>query len=42
MFENMVLRKMFGSKMEEVTGDWTKLHSEELHDFSPHQNYMDD
>jgi hypothetical protein len=26
----MVLRKIFGSKKEEVTGDWRKLHSEEL------------
>jgi hypothetical protein len=32
-----VLRKIFGSKKEEVTGDWRKLHTEGLHDlhFSP-------
>jgi hypothetical protein len=26
----MVLRKIFGPKKEEVTGDWRKLHNEEL------------
>jgi hypothetical protein len=31
MFENRVLRKIFGSKKDEVTGDWRKLHNEELH-----------
>jgi hypothetical protein len=31
MFENRVLRRIFGSKREEVTGDWRKLHNEELH-----------
>ena len=30
MFENRVLRKIFGPKMEKVTGDWTKFHNEEL------------
>ena len=29
------LRKLFGSRRQEVTGDWRKLHSEELHDLSP-------
>jgi len=29
----MVLRRIFGSKRKEVTGDWRKLSSEELHDF---------
>jgi hypothetical protein len=32
MFENGVLRKIFGSKREEITGDWNKLYNEELHD----------
>jgi hypothetical protein len=27
-----VLRRMFGPKREEVTGEWRKLHNEELHD----------
>jgi hypothetical protein len=31
VFENRVLRKIFGSKMDEVTGAWRKLHKEELH-----------
>jgi len=32
VFENRVLRKMFGSKSDEVTGEWRKLHNEELND----------
>jgi hypothetical protein len=32
MFENRVLR-IFGSKRDEVTRDWRKLHNEELHNF---------
>jgi hypothetical protein len=31
VFENRVLRRMFGPKRDEVTGQWRKLHSEELH-----------
>jgi hypothetical protein len=31
VFENRVLRRIFGSKRDEVTGDWRKLHNEELH-----------
>jgi hypothetical protein len=31
-FENRVLRRIFGSKRDEVTGEWKKLHNEELHD----------
>jgi hypothetical protein len=31
VFENRVLRKIFGRKRDEVTGDWRKLHNEELH-----------
>jgi hypothetical protein len=27
----MVLRRIFGPKMDEVTGGWRKLHNEELH-----------
>jgi hypothetical protein len=30
-FENRVLRRIFGPKRDEVTGEWTKLHNEELH-----------
>jgi hypothetical protein len=32
LFENRVLRRIFGSKRDEVTGEWRKLHDEELHD----------
>jgi hypothetical protein len=32
MFENRVLRRIFGPKRDEVTGDWRKLHNEELRD----------
>ena len=32
MFENRVLRKVFGPKRDEVTGEWRKLHNEELND----------
>ena len=34
VFENRVLRRIFGSKGDEVTGEWRKLHNEEL-------NYLD-
>jgi hypothetical protein len=29
-FENSLLRRIFGPKRNEVTGDWRKLHNEEL------------
>ena len=32
MFENRVLREIFGAKRDEVTGEWRKLHDEELYD----------
>ena len=32
VFENRVLRGIFGPKMEVVTGEWRKLHNEQLHD----------
>jgi len=32
VFENRVLRRILGSKRDEVTGDWRTLHNEELHD----------
>ena len=32
VFENRVLRRIFGSKRDEVTGELRRLHSEELHD----------
>jgi hypothetical protein len=30
VFENRVLRRIFGPKRDEVTGGWRKLHNEEL------------
>jgi len=30
-FKNRVLRKIFGPKSQDITGDWRQLHSEELH-----------
>jgi len=32
MSENRALRKIFGHKRDEVTGEWRKLHNEELND----------
>ena len=32
MFKNRVLRRIFGSKKDEVIGEWRKLHNEELND----------
>jgi hypothetical protein len=31
VFENRVLRRIFGLKRDEVTGEWRKLHNKELH-----------
>jgi hypothetical protein len=31
VFENRVLRRIFGQKRDEVTGDWRKLHYEGIH-----------
>ena len=32
MFDNRVLRRIFGPKRDDVTGEWRKLHNEELND----------
>ena len=32
VFENRLLRRVFGPKREDVTGEWRKLHTEELND----------
>jgi len=34
VFENMVLRGIFGPKRDEVTKEWRRLHNEELNDLS--------
>jgi hypothetical protein len=31
VFENRVLRRIFGMRKDEMTGGWRKLHNEELH-----------
>ena len=38
VFENRMLRRIFGPKRDEVTGEWRKLHNEELHDLYCSQN----
>jgi hypothetical protein len=40
IFEKRVLRRIFGPKRDEVTGDWRKLHNEELHDFYSSPNII--
>ena len=32
MFQNRVLRRIFGPKRDRVTGEWRKLHNEELNE----------
>jgi len=32
VFENMVLRRIFGTRRDEVAGEWRRLHNEELND----------
>ena len=38
MFENRMLRKVFGPRREDVTGDIRKLHVKELYDLCSSQN----
>jgi len=40
VLENKALRRVFGSKTEEVTRDWGKLHDEELHCLYSFQNVI--
>jgi hypothetical protein len=40
VFENRVLRRIFGPKRYEVTGEWRKLHSEELHNLYSHPDII--
>jgi len=40
VFENRVLRKIFGPKRDEVTGEWRTLHNEELNDLYSSPNIV--
>jgi len=40
VFENRVLRKIFGPRRDEVTGEWRKLHKEELNDLYSSPNIV--
>ena len=40
MFENRVLRRVFGPKRDEVTGEWRKLRNEELRDLYSLPNFF--
>jgi hypothetical protein len=40
VFENRVLRRMFGPKRDETTGEWRRLHNEELNDLYSSSNII--
>ena len=40
VFENMVLRRIFGPRRDEVTGEWRRLHNEELSDLYSSSNIV--
>ena len=40
VFENMVLRRVFGPRRDEVTGEWRRLHNEELNDLYSSTNIV--
>ena len=40
VFGNRALRRIFGSKRDEVTGEWRKLHHEELNDLYSSPNIV--
>jgi hypothetical protein len=40
VFENRMLRRIFGPKREEVPGDWRRLHNEELYNLYTSPNII--
>jgi hypothetical protein len=38
VFKNRVLRRIFGPKRDEITGEWRKLHNKELHNLNSSPN----
>jgi hypothetical protein len=40
VFENRVLRRIFGPKRDEVTGEWRNLHNEELNNLYSSSNIV--
>ena len=40
VFENRVLRKIFGPRSDEATGEWRRLHNEELNDLYSSPNIV--
>ena len=40
VFENMVLRRIFGPRRDEVTGEWRRLHNKELNDLYSSPNIV--
>jgi hypothetical protein len=40
VFENIVLRRIFGPKKDEVTGEWRRLQNKELNNLYPSSNLI--
>ena len=40
VFENMVLRRIFGPRRDEITGEWRRLHNEELNGLNSSPNIV--